>query len=330
MTDVLVMGETLMDVIRTQDGSESRLPGGSAANVAVALARLGRAVTLHTCLGDDADGAAVTDWLTTASVRTSTTNVPRTAVAQATLDESGGANYDFSIDWAPSQVVPSAGVLHIGSLGALLEPGAGVVRETVDRYRGRALVAFDPNVRPQLTPDRDAARRTIEHFVAASDVVKLSAEDAAWLYPALMPSEVLDRWAEMGPSIVVLTEGAEGAQAATARGERIGAAAPPVRVVDTIGAGDTFQGCLIDGFVGLGCTGAVARARLDALDSGALEATLRRAARAAAITVSRPGADPPTASELDCPSAELSQPDAMPSKRHLGRGWSGLRESSTT
>ncbi|WP_413452922.1 carbohydrate kinase [Georgenia phoenicis] len=298
MTDVLVMGETLMDVIRTQDGSESRLPGGSAANVAVALARLGRSVTLHTCLGDDTDGVAITEWLAMSGVRVSITPVPRTAVAQATLDESGGATYDFSIDWAPSQVVPSAGVLQFGSLGALLEPGAGAVREAVDRYRGRALVAFDPNVRPQLTPDREAARRSIEHFVAASDVVKLSTEDAAWLYPAMTPREVLDRWAETGPGLVVLTDGAEGAHAATARGERLLAAAPRVRVVDTIGAGDTFQGCLIDGLVGLGCTGAIARARLDELDTDALESALRRAARAAAITVSRPGADPPTASEL--------------------------------
>lgn len=298
MTDVLVVGEALVDVVRGQDGREVRMPGGSAANVAVALARLGRAVTLHTCLGDDTDGAAVADWLAASGVRTSLSVIPRTAVAEAVLDGTGGATYSFAIRWAPAHVAQHCDVLHVGSIGALLEPGATTVRAAVDRSRATALVTFDPNVRPRLTPDRDAVRRDVEHLVASADVVKVSAEDARWLYPGTPPDAVAGAWARTGPRLVVLTDGPDGARAWTARGDRLDVAAPRVRAVDTIGAGDTFQGALIDGLVAHGCVGDAARRRLDGLDREELAAVLLRAARAAAITVSRAGADPPEAAEL--------------------------------
>jgi fructokinase len=189
------------------------------------------------------------------------------------------------------------GIVHLGSIAAVMEPGASSVVQLVRDARDRALVTYDPNVRPVLLPDRDDTRRRAERLVALADVVKASDEDLAWLYPDRDPADSARAWQRTGPAVVVVTRGGDGATAVTDAGE-VQVRSPRVDVVDSVGAGDTFMGAMIDALVRLRCDSAAARARLRALSAGEVRGVLEHAARAAAVTVSRPGADPPRRGEL--------------------------------
>ena len=145
--------------------------------------------------------------------------------------------------------------------------------------------------------DPAAACLRVEQLVRLADVVKVSDEDLRWLRPGLSLADAAAAWLATGPAVVVVTLGGEGAFALTAAG-RVSVLAPLVSVVDTVGAGDTFMGALIDGLIEAGLVGADRRDALRELPVGLLEQIMRRSADAAAITVSRPGADPPTRAEL--------------------------------
>lgn len=297
--DVLVVGEALVDIVHRADGSVDEKPGGSPANVAITLGRLGRRPRLLTHLGDDDRGRLVRAWLEASGVEVAGRAAARTSTATAVLDATGAARYDFAIDWdvdAADAELP--GAVHVGSIATTLAPGADAVLALVERARGRALVTFDPNIRPSLVADADDVRRRVRALIERADVVKASDEDVAWLHPGADLEEVAPSWVASGPALVVVTAGADGAVAATAAGAaRIPSA--PVEVVDTVGAGDTFMGALIDGLLSAGATGGAARAAVAALEESRLTSLLRRSADAAAVTVSRPGADPPTRAELD-------------------------------
>ncbi|WP_102193352.1 carbohydrate kinase family protein [Microbacterium aurantiacum] len=300
-THVLVIGEALVDIVHRSDGRIDEAPGGSPANVALALGRLGDSPRLLTQLGDDAHGRRVREWLEESNVEIVAAPAPRTATATAHLDASGSARYEFDITWALSRAtgVPADGVsiVHTGSIAALLAPGADAVRSILTALRESSLITYDPNVRPALLPDRDRARRDVESFVALADLVKASDEDLAWLYPGSDPLEIAWAWLKTGPAVVVVTTGAGGAFAvsrqgvAHVRGHR-------VDVVDTVGAGDTFMSALIHGLLQTGLSGATARDGLRSIGTEAVTSLLALSAQAAAITVSRPGADPPRLAEL--------------------------------
>ena len=272
---LLVVGESLVDVVRRTDGSVVERPGGSPLNVAVALARLGEDVELLTALGDDEHGALVREHVSASGVSVVAAPLARTAVAQATLDESGAATYEFDLDWdltgAPSPATPEW--LHVGSIGTVLAPGAAQVAALVAEHRGRCPISFDPNCRPLLTPEPDLP--AVEALVAQCDVVKLSDEDARFLLPGVPLEDVLRRWRALGPRLVVVTRGADGAVALTDEVTEI-PVPPGDPVVDTVGAGDTFMAGLI-ATRGTSCDLAAAMSR---------------------ITVSRVGADPPWKDEL--------------------------------
>ena len=180
----------------------------------------------------------------------------------------------------------------------MAEPGAAAAVGLAARLRATATVSYDPNVRPALTGERRAAVAAVERCVAASDLVKASDEDLAWLYPGEPHGEVARRWLGLGPAAVFVTLGAEGAYAVTAAG-RVSAAPPAVDPVDTVGAGDAFMSAVLDTVAAMGLLGADARPRLPgALDGPALARVLHRSCRAAALTVSRAGARPPDLAEL--------------------------------
>lgn len=282
--DALVIGEALVDVVRTSAGAETVHPGGSPLNVAVGLARLGVPTTLHAALGDDAHGRLVAGHLAASGVTVTASTVGRavTSVAHATLDASGAARYDFRLAWDPEVVdVAGFGLVHTGSIGAALAPGADVVEEALRRADG--LVSFDPNIRPALMPEHPAALARVERLVALADVVKASDEDAAWLYPGMPIADVLAHWAGLGAAFVVITRGGDGAEALAPSGA-VHVDVPPTAVADTIGAGDSFMAALLAGVLERGFADP--------------ETTLAFAARCAAITVSRPGADPPWRHEI--------------------------------
>jgi fructokinase len=298
---IVVIGEALVDVVHRTTGDVDETPGGRPANVALTLGRLHRAPTLVTRLGDDDRGGRIMRWLEHSGVAVAVVDAPRTSTAIAHLDAAGAARYEFDLDWdldsSADGVVATADLLHVGSVAAVLDPGASRVAALVRAAREHATVTFDPNIRPALIDDPDAVRARVVELVDLADVVKASDDDLRWLYPGLDVLDVAREWRARGPMLVVVTLGADGAMAVTADAEiRI----PAVRstVVDTVGAGDTFMGALIDGLAAHGGAGAAVRTHGRGLRREALEETLQRAAHAAAITVSRPGADPPRLAEL--------------------------------
>jgi len=298
--DVVVLGEALIDIVTTSAGAAER-PGGSPANVAVALGRLGREVALVSRVGRDQRGGTVEQWLSASAVTLHVAGTPdRTATARAVIDERGDAAYDFDIDWAvPSPVeIPAARIFHTGSVAATLAPGADEVRAAAERVRARALVSYDPNIRPALTGGVDDARSRVEALVALSDVVKASTEDARWLYPDVEPVDVARGWVARGAGLAVITDGDAGSLGATAHAV-VEIPAVATDVVDTVGAGDMFMGTLLDGILDLPAAGLDdLRAAVRALDATTLVPLLHRAASAAAITVGREGMDPPTREDL--------------------------------
>lgn len=290
---VLVIGEALVDVVDDQ-----AMPGGSPMNVAVGLQRLGIPTTLHSAFGADPSGVAIAQHLDESGVTVTANTVAdrETSVALATIAPDGAATYTFSISWDPGPV-DTAGfaLVHTGSIGAALEPGASEV-ETVLRDTA-ALVSFDPNVRPALMGDHAAALARVERFVALADIVKASDEDVAWLYPDAGVAATLERWLALGPALAVVTRGADGADALAASGPvHVPAVLGPV--ADTIGAGDSFMAGLIAALGDLGLLDAARRDQLRALSSADVQQVVGFGARCAGITVSRPGADPPTRDEV--------------------------------
>ncbi|MDR2378159.1 MAG: carbohydrate kinase [Bifidobacteriaceae bacterium] len=298
MTRALVIGEALTDIVAGRE-----LPGGSPMNVAVALGRLGREVDFASWIGPDGRGQAIEDHLAASRVRLleGSRAAPRTSTATVRLDADGQARYVFDLLWdfSPPPAADLA-VVHTGSLATICPPGAAKVAAFVESVRagGEAgpTVTFDPNLRPAVTRDPAAARPLIERLAAASDVVKASDEDLAHLYGG-DPERAAADWAKAGPAVVVVTRGGAGAKAWCAAGV-VELAARPARVVDTVGAGDTFMAGLIDGLWRQGLAGAGRRRQLRAIGLPQLEAAMDRAARAAAVTVGRAGADPPWSFEL--------------------------------
>jgi fructokinase len=311
MTDFLVIGECVADIVRTPGRPDVPHPGGSPANVAYGLARLGRSTALLTQLGEDDAGELIGAHLRSAGVEVVTDGQHgvATPTAVVTLDAAGTASYDFSVDWTlrPVPVPAVPGHVHLGSIGAVHEPGASAAVALTARQRPHATVSYDPNVRPALFGDRAAAVGRVERCVALADVVKASDEDAAWLYPGEPLDRVAARWLASGPAVVFVTLGAEGALA-YARGLRVAQAPVRTEVADTVGAGDAFMAAVLDALKDLGATGTGGRAALDALGADAVRGVLRHAATAAALTVSRRGANPPDRAELRAARALCGAP----------------------
>lgn len=329
-----VVGESLIDIVPAPGGGLRELPGGSPANVALTLGRLGNAPVLVTTLGTDSRGEAVRAWLEDSGVQVQAA-LPasgRTSTARVTLDMAGAATYDFDLTWDASDVdAADADVLHVGSVAAVLTPGADAVRDAVRRARTHAVVSLDPNARPDLMEDATAARARVEELVALSDVVKASDEDLRWFYPSQDPLAVARRWATWGPGLVVVTQGGDGCALVRPDGSHQEVQGRPVAVVDTVGAGDTFTGALLDSLAAMGVHGPRGRDRLRALSDAALRWAARRAGAAASVTVSRAGANPPGHQELAAVLGEV-RPTVFTGAPVAGMtwGWTGVRGSWET
>jgi len=301
--DLLVVGESLVDVVVGADGAPREHAGGSAANVAVALARLDRPVRLATALADDRNGAIVATYLgrDRVALATDPETIERTASARAVLGEDGAARYEFDLEWAlspvPAEPVPLA--VHACSLGAVVAPGAEEVLATLRRLRGAALRSYDVNARPALTGTGPELVEAVERVVAEADLVKASDEDLAAVYPDLSEEQAVSRLLGLGPVAVVLTRGAAGATwYAAGRGRPVSVSAPTVEVADTIAAGDTFSAALLDALWARGLVGPGAAERIAALPRRTRSKLLAHAVRAGALATTRPGADPPYRAEV--------------------------------
>jgi fructokinase len=301
----IVVGEALVDLVGQRGGRTlAAHPGGSPANVALGLGRLGVPVTLKTRLGRDSFGEMIRGHLEASGVRVGggLDEGVSTSLAIATL-AAGIASYDFRIEWDVGDLSPlpvETRCLHTGSLATALAPGKDSVVDLIQREheRGRVTISYDPNVRPALLGEPARARPDIERLVTLSDVVKVSDEDLRWLYPDRSDEEVAQDWLALGPALVVVTRGGAGVYAVAADVE-LRRDAVPIDLVDTVGAGDSFTSGLLDGLHRADLVGAARRDALAGIDRATLESVVEEAALIAAITCSRPGADPPTRAELD-------------------------------
>ena len=299
----LVIGEALIDVVHELNGNTVEHVGGSPLNVAVGLARLGHDALLATHLGPDAHGQLITDLLARehVTVTTESIDLERTSTAQATLAADGSATYEFDLAWPGIQELPGdIGHLHTGSIGSWLQPGAESVLTALREAHPTTTISYDPNVRQTLMRTPEVERQHVEETLAHVDVVKASDEDVAWLYPDSDLRDIARHWATLGPRLVVVTRGGEGAFAVLSQQDgEIEVAGRQVRVADTVGAGDSFMSGLISGLLDarlLGGDESRRRLLLASLDD--VQPALERAVLTSSITVTRHGSQPPSRNDI--------------------------------
>jgi fructokinase len=301
---IVVAGEARVDLVVGPGGQVDARPGGGPYNAARALARLGAETTFLGRLADDGFGRLLRDGLTGEGV---VLGVPEPSGKPSTLavvavDQGGSASYSFYLDGtaaadledeALKRALPAdAAVVHVGTLGLVMEPvGAAIERLVLTTVPADTLVLLDPNCRPSAVADHDGYRRRITAIAHRADIVKASVEDLAYLYPGTPAGEAAGALLDAGPALVLLTDGARPARAFLPDAV-LAEAVPDVTVADTIGAGDAFGGGFLAWWTAHGL-GQAGLHREDLVRQG-----LKAAVAVAALTCSRPGADPPTRAEI--------------------------------
>ena len=299
MSDVWVTGEVLIDLI--PDCIERKaVVGGGPANTAKALAKLGIATQFIDGISTDMYGQMALKQLHQDGVLLDYVKFSDkpTCLAIVSLNNAGSATYEFLIDgtatfdytpdWLPDPLTLKPSLLHIGTLVTAIEPAASVLHKWATTVKGVAPIVFDPNIRPAVMADRKEYVRQVERWIEISSAVKVSDDDIYWLYPDKSIDDVANSWLGMGPELIVVTFGDKGLSGYR-KGEKVSVDAKKVVVADTVGAGDTVGAILVEAIVEEG---------LANLTGQLLIAKLERAAKAAAITVSRTGALPPGRDEI--------------------------------
>jgi fructokinase len=308
---IVIGGEALVDLVE-DDGSLRAVAGGGPFNTAIAFGRLDVAVGFVGAISRDAYGQMLAQALADAGVDTSLVNWSDAPTPRAIVHRLRDGQHDFTfdvrgtslVDLSPQQlpVLPKeAWAVHVGTLALALDPPASAYEAFVDREAGRRQIIVDPNVRPAIFGDVVAYRRRFERLTRIADLVKLSEDDAAWIYPGTSVEDVLELILGVGPRVVAVTKGANGAVA----GSRHGFVDVPgirVTVVDTVGAGDSFGAAFVTALVDDGAFGPQATRRAD---EAVLARAVRYAVAASAITCTRTGAVPPSREEID---AQLRAP----------------------
>jgi fructokinase len=296
---VWVCGEVVIDLI--PDGTERKaVVGGGPANTAKALSKLGITTQFIDGISTDKYGQMALSELQKDGVLLDFVKFSDkpTCLAIVSLNSKGGATYEFVIDdtatfdfshsWLPDSEDKKPLLLHIGTLVTAIEPAASVLFEWAKKVSQVAPIVFDPNIRPAVMSDRQQYVKQVERWVSISNAVKVSDDDIYWLYPGHDLDKVTKKWLEMGPELIVVTFGDKGL-AGYRENSKISVDAKKVVVADTVGAGDTVGAILVEAIIEDG---------LDKLTGESLSLMLDRAARAAAITVSRTGALPPGRDEI--------------------------------
>ena len=306
---ILCCGEALIDMLPRQstDGEVAfaPYPGGAVFNTAIALGRLGSPAGFFSGLSNDLFGEMLDTALADSQVesRLAVRSAKPTTLAFVKLTN-GQASYAFyDENTAGRMLTPqdlpdlpdSVSALFFGGISLVAEPCGSAYEALMAREAGSRVTMIDPNIRPSFITDETAYRARIERMVALADIVKLSDEDLTWLRGKGKISVLARGLLELGPKLICITEGAKGARGITATGE-VFVPATKVKVADTVGAGDTFNAGVL---ASLHKSGALTKDGLANLDDRVLTAALTYGVRTAAITVSRPGANPPRAFELD-------------------------------
>lgn len=302
----LVCGEALFDVFPTgeRDGALglSARAGGSPFNVAIGLTRLGQRAALFSGLSTDVLGRRLHGLLAGEGVCLdySVDKPHSTTLVLVALDAAGVPRYSFYGHDCADRALVAADLpvlddrirgLHFGSYTLVTEPTASTYLSLAEREHGHRLISLDPNVRPTVEPDMQVWRERLAQWRPLADIIKVSDEDLALLHPGTAHGEIAQHWLQAPTQLLVVTRGGAGALAYSAEG-CVEVPAPEVTVVDTVGAGDSFQAALLSQLPD--------RVALQeaAQSLQRLREVLAHATRAAAITCSRAGADPPHAHEL--------------------------------
>ena len=301
---IAVFGEALIDLVVSADGRVDGHPGGGPYNTARALARLGAPVTFLGGLAGDGIGRLLRGRLVAEGIAIglSEPSAAPSTLAVVDVDHEGSASYRFYLagtsaadaDYpALRAALPDhLAAVHVGSLGLIMEPaGSAVERLVLTDVPGSALVMLDPNCRAGAVADKAAYLRRVEAIARRADIVKASAADLAYLYPGKSPGEAAVALLAFGAAVVLVTDGPHPARAFLP-GTVLAADVPRVRVVDTIGAGDAFGGGFLAWWTARGLT------RADLKWPAMVSDALRTAAAVAALTCTRPGADPPALAEV--------------------------------
>ena len=305
----LVCGEALFDFFLRPpaDGALcfDAVPGGSPFNVALGLARLGQKAEFFSGLSSDLMGRRLVAFMEKENIGAAyAIRSPQpTLLSIVALNADGGPDYAFYGDYPAYRAINEADlpalrsdiqIIHMGSIATVLEPVASSLAALAERECGRRLIAYDPNVRPSIEPDLDVWRRAFERLTAAAHLTKVSAEDLTLLYPGLTHEDVARKALERGVRLLVITRGGEGASGWTRNCQAL-SLPRPIEVVDTVGAGDSYQAALLAGLAEIGCTDPDA---LDALSLDALARLLGFAGQAAALTCGKRGADLPRRADI--------------------------------
>ncbi len=304
---ILCCGEALIDMLPRQtaagEAAFAPYPGGAVFNTAIALGRLGAQAGFFCALSDDLFGAQLRAALDASGVDHSLSPaVDRPCTLAFVTLVNGQARYAFYDTGTAMRAMTQADLptlpehvqaLFFGGISLVGDP-CGAAFAALSAQAGERVVMLDPNIRPGFIRDEAAYRTRLDMMLARADIVKLSDEDLHWLMGAGDVAALAEGLRAKGPKVVIITEGADGARAFYAGGV-VQVAAQRVTVVDTVGAGDTFNAGVL---ASLSQQGALTRAGVAALDAATLTRALDLGARAAAVTVSRAGANPPFAAEL--------------------------------
>jgi fructokinase len=306
---MLSCGDALIDFVpaATGDGCEAVMPkvGGSCLNVAIGLARLGAPTGFVGGLSVDMFGRMIAEHAAASGVelRHATRSEHQTTLAfvRIVAGESQYAFYDAdtaSRNWAYRRgTIPFAEIeaMHVGSTTLVNDIGAAETAKMIAEARSMVTISFDPNCRPNLVKDKEVYRARMEAFAASADIVRMSDVDFDYLYGGDAYEARAATLLARGTSLFVVTRGADGAQAWHRSAGTVAVAAPPIKVVDTIGAGDSFQSALLFALHGLS---RIKRAELASIGRDELRRALSFAAKCAAFTCTRAGADPPYRHEI--------------------------------
>ena len=297
--EIWVCGEALIDLIPRGE-QKVAIVGGGPANTAKALARLGFDSYFIDGISTDSFGGMIKDQLLHDGVNLKYAHYSdkQTCTADVSLDKAGVASYvftidgtatfDFTNDWLPSPEEIKPVVLQIGTLATIVQPAADVLLEWAKRVAKVAPIVFDPNVRSSVLPDRPKYQEAIAKWAAISEVIKVSEDDLAWLYPEQDQIAIAEEWIKGGSTLVIITKGSYGIIGVT-KDDVVSVPGVKIEVVDTVGAGDTVGAIVVEAIVERG---------LEVITGDVLREVLVRATKAAAITCSRAGANPPTRAEI--------------------------------
>lgn len=302
------MGEILIDFLPIKESGQTvgflTHPGGAPMNVAIGVARLGQPAAFASKVSSDMFGRYLRDFVTSQGVdpRFMLDSTAQSTLAFVTMVGSepeynfyttGTADTLLTIDELPDTLFEETRILHYGSISLLRGTTVQAVLATVERLKGRALLSCDPNLRPGLIEDETSYRATLNQAMALADIIKISAADLDWLMPGRSVEAAAAELLSLGAALVVVTRGGEGVYALRSEAEAPRVLEVPafnVRVVDTVGAGDSFSGGLL---ASLADRGIVTRAALQTMALDELAFCLKFATAVSALTCTRAGADPP-------------------------------------